>query len=266
MRANIGDVFVDEFRLVALELSIDLAPSAKGQLAEIVVEGRAPDGSTYKVPVKLVVDVHGGPHVVVRDAQRDILLLRCDAARAEARAHADRGANPAAVSLLREMIKVIEGSEGFVANDGTPLSEMREQLIDEAANYDRKASGAERQHQRKSAFQYTPTSTPTRRTAAMTAAALVGISQQVKGQLFQLYTDSSFGRSHDNEIPLHDASLSRRHARILEVDDKFVLMDLGSTNGCEVNGRRVAHDKAELKDGDIVKLGFVEFRFEYKKP
>ncbi len=266
VKANIGDVFVDEFRLVALELSIDLSPSAKGQLAEIIIEGRAPDGSSYKVPVKLVVDVHGGPHTVVRDAQRDILLLRSDAARAEARAHADRGANPAAVSLLKEMVKLIEASEGFVANDGTPLSEMREQLIDEAANYERKASSSERQHQRKSAFQYTPTATPSRRTGALTSAALIGLSPQVLGQRFALHADSSVGRSQDNEVPLTESSLSRRHARILQVDNKFVLMDLGSTNGCEVNGRRVAHDKADLEDGDIVKLGFVEFRFENKKP
>lgn len=266
VRAGIGDVFIDEFRLVALELSIDLPPSAKGTLAEIVIEGRAPDGSVHKVPAKLVVDVHGGPHAVIRDAQRDILLLRADAARGEARAHADRGANPAAVSLLREMVKLIDGSDGFVANDGTPLSEMREQLIDEAANYESKASNAERQHQRKSAYQYTPTATPSRRTSALTAAALVGISSQVAGKRYQLYTETSIGRSPDNEIPLATESLSRRHARILEVDDKFILMDLGSTNGCAVNGKPVNLDKAELKNGDIVKLGFIEFRFDYKKP
>lgn len=57
---------------------------------------------------------------------------------------------------------------------------------------------------------------------------------------------------------------SRRHARILYVDSSFVLTDMGSTNGCEVNGRAVFAGKAVLKHGDIVKLGFVEFRFEQK--
>jgi Ca-activated chloride channel family protein len=266
VRANIGDVFVDEFRLVALELAVDVAPSFKGQLAEVIVEGRAPDGSTHKVSGTLVVDVHGGPHVIVRDAQRDILLLRADAGRAEARAHADRGANPAAVSLLREMVKVIEASEGFVANDGSPLAEMREQLIDEAANYERSASNAERSHQRKSAFQYTPTATPIRRQTAQAPAVLVGLSNQVQHNSYPLYLDTSVGRSMDNEIPLQDESLSRRHARILFVNNEFVLTDLGSTNGCEVNGKPVLSDKAVLKNGDIVKLGFVTFRFEEKKP
>lgn len=265
-RANVGDVFVDEFRLVALELSIDLAPSAKGTLAEVIIEGRAPNGTVYKVPAKLVVDVHGGPHAIVRDAQRDILLLRADATRSEARAHADRGANPAAVSLLREMVKVIEASEGFVKDDGTPLSEMREQLIDEAANYESKASNAERNHQRKSAFQYTPTMTPSRKQTAQAPAVLVGLSHGAQNQKFPLWVDTSVGRSPDNEIPLCENSLSRRHARIMYVDNKFVLLDLGSTNGCAVNGKPLYSDKAELKHGDIVKLGFVEFRFEEKKP
>jgi Ca-activated chloride channel family protein len=266
VRASIGDVFIDEFRLVALELSIDLAPSAKGKLAELTIEGRAPDGSTYKVPAKLVVDVHGGPHAIVREAQRDVLLLRSDAARAEARAHADRGANPAAVSLLRDMVKLIDASEGFVADDGTPLAEMREQLIDEAANYERKASNAEKAHQRKSAYQYTPTATPGRRKTAMTQAMLVGISPQVAGRRFALFAETSVGRTMDNEIPISDGSLSRRHARILNIGEDFLIEDLGSTNGCALNGKRLGQMLEPMRNGDIVKIGFLEFRFENKKP
>jgi hypothetical protein len=266
VRASIGDVFVDEFRVLALELSIDVPPAGKGSLAEIVLEGRAPDGKVHKVTAKLAVDVHGGPHAVIRDAQRDILLMRADATRSEARAHADRGANPGAVALLREMIKLIDASEGFVANDGTPLAEMREQLIDEAANYESKASNAERVHQRKSAMQHVPTFTPTRRATAAAPAFLVGLSGAAQNTRFPLFVDTSIGRSMDNEIPIEDHSLSRRHARIMYVDHGFALMDLGSTNGCEVNGRKVAHDKTKLKHGDIVKLGFIEFRFEEKKP
>jgi len=263
---SIGDGFVDEVRVLALELSIDVPPAGKGALAEIVLEGRAPDGKLHTVSAKLVVDVHGGPHAVIRDAQRDILLMRADATRSEARAHADRGANPGAVTLLREMIKLIDASEGFVKNDGSPLAEMREQLVDEAANYESKASNAERVHPGKGAMQHVPTLRPTRRATAAAPAFLVGLSGAAQNTRFPLFVDTSIGRSMDNEIPIEEHSLSRRHARIMYVDHGFVLMDLGSTNGCEVNGRKVALDKAKLKDGDIVKLGFVEFRFEEKKP
>lgn len=262
VRAHIGDVFIDEFRLVALELAIDVSPSFKGTLAEVVVEGRAPDGGVHKVQAKLVVDVHGGPHAIVRDAQRDVLLLRADATRTEARQHADRGASPAAVSLLREMVKLIDASEGFVANDGSPLAEMREQLVDEAENYDKKASNAEMMHKRKSAMVYTPTATPSRRMSSPAPGILIGLSGKHKGRRYQLFHDTSFGRGQDNEIPLDEASLSRRHARIIFTDDKFHLMDLGSTNGCMVNGQQVYAVAVHLQHGDTVKLGFLEFRFE----
>lgn len=48
--------------------------------------------------------------------------------------------------------------------------------------------------------------------------------------------------------------------------NKFVMTDLGSTNGCEVNGQHVSASALELKEGDVIKLGDVEFRFELKKP
>jgi Ca-activated chloride channel family protein len=266
VRAPIGDVFVDEFRLIALELLIDLSPAAKGQLAEITIEGHTPNGASFKETTKLVVDVHGGPHVIDRDAQHAILIVRADMTRGHARAYADRGAAPSAASLLRGMIREIEAADGFVANDGSQLAEMREQLLDEAQNYERKASNAERNHYRKGAMQYSPTAT---RTAALPARAfapgcLVGLSHSVQNRRFQLFTDTSIGRSPDNEIPVIHDSLSRRHARIAYLDGNFVLTDMGSTNGCAINGHDVFAGKTVLRDGDIVKLGYVEFRFEHK--
>jgi Ca-activated chloride channel family protein len=266
VKASIGDVFVDEFRLLALELAIDLKPSAKGTLAELTIEGHTPNGTVHRESAKLVVDVHGGPHMVDRDAQHAILIVRADAARVEARAHADRGAAPAAVSLLREMILRIEAADGFVRNDGSQLAEMREQLQDEADNYERKASDAERMHQRKGAMQFTATATRTsaRPAKAFAPGCLVGLSGFAQNQRFQLFTDTSIGRSPDNEISVMDPSVSRRHARIAFVDDKFVLTDMGSTCGCRVNDQAVVTGRAELHDGDILMLGTLEFRFERK--
>ena len=267
VKTAIGDVFVDEARVVACELAIDLAPSAKGQLVELVVRGRAPDGSSHEQSVKLTVDVHAGPHAIDRTAQRDILLVRADAARAEARAHADRNALPAAAAVLRAMIQEIEASEGFVRNDGSELAECREQLEDEAANYERRGSHAELAHQRKAAMAYTAGTATAgaqrKRHAQAAPGELIGLSHDVQNRKFQLYVDTSLGRSHDNEVMIHDASLSRRHARIFYSDGEFVLIDMGSTNGCHLNGRPANH-KERLNHGDIVRLGFVEFRFEKK--
>jgi len=66
------------------------------------------------------------------------------------------------------------------------------------------------------------------------------------------------GRSADNEIVVNDAEVSRRHARILHQQDaagsKFLLEDLGSTNGTFVNGLR-CNTLTPLADGDIVEFG-----------
>jgi pSer/pThr/pTyr-binding forkhead associated (FHA) protein len=54
--------------------------------------------------------------------------------------------------------------------------------------------------------------------------------------------------------------LSRCHTRILFVNDRFMLQDMGSTNGSHVNDQPV--HSAPLADGDVVKLGDAVFRFE----
>lgn len=257
--ATIGDVFVDEGRVLAVELAVD---GSRGQLAELVVSGRAPDGTRHEVTTRLIVDVHAGPHAVERAAQRDILLVRGDASRGEARAHADRGALPAAATLLRAMIAQIDASDGFAPHDGSELAELREQLLDEAESYERKSSDVERAHQRKSAMVYTAGTLRAQDVAPPAPGRLIGLSHCAQNKRFQLFTETLIGRGQYNAISIQDVSLSRRHARIMYVDGRFVLQDLGSTNGCSVNGNEKLDRATTLVDGDIVKIGFVELRFE----
>jgi len=45
----------------------------------------------------------------------------------------------------------------------------------------------------------------------------------------------SIGRDEANDIVIEDLSVSRRHARIEELGDgQYVVIDLGSANGCYV--------------------------------
>jgi len=64
---------------------------------------------------------------------------------------------------------------------------------------------------------------------------------------------TTIGRSHDNDIVLPEAEVSRHHARIEYRNGVFEIVDLGSTNGTTVNGMPVA--RARLKDGDVIGLG-----------
>lgn len=70
---------------------------------------------------------------------------------------------------------------------------------------------------------------------------------------------TTLGRSKECDIPVDDASVSRRHAELRVEDGAVWIVDLGSTNGTEVNGARV--DRALLRDGDRIVVGQTELRF-----
>lgn len=265
IKTALGDIFVDEGRIIAFELHLDRSPS---RLAEITVTGRAPDGTEHTETATLDVDINTGVPVWDRDALGDIVIVQAEAARAEARAQGDRGAYPAAATILRQLVARIDALDGFTANDGSVLAELREQLIDEAQSYEKKSTAAERIHQRKAMVAYksaTPYATPRgARVAAAKEAYLVGVGGPVAQMQFLLLQDNTIGRSSSADIPVDHSSLSRIHTRVLFVNDKFVLQDMGSTNGTEVNGQPVSSHA--LVDGDIVKLGMAVFRFQTKKP
>ena len=61
------------------------------------------------------------------------------------------------------------------------------------------------------------------------------------------------GRSRTCDLPLASTDASRRHAEILATGKKFVLRDLGSTNGTFVNGERI--DRHDLSPGDRIQIG-----------
>jgi hypothetical protein len=67
------------------------------------------------------------------------------------------------------------------------------------------------------------------------------------------------GRSRECDIQLADANVSRRHAEVRQEGATFWIVDLDSTNGIEVNGRRLK--RAKLEDGDRVVLGSTEMTF-----
>jgi pSer/pThr/pTyr-binding forkhead associated (FHA) protein len=67
------------------------------------------------------------------------------------------------------------------------------------------------------------------------------------------------GRSRDCDIQLADANVSRRHAELRQEGASFWIVDLGSTNGIEVNGKRVK--RAKLRSGDTITLGSTDVTF-----
>jgi pSer/pThr/pTyr-binding forkhead associated (FHA) protein/tetratricopeptide (TPR) repeat protein len=70
----------------------------------------------------------------------------------------------------------------------------------------------------------------------------------------------AIGRSQNCHVVLEDKKSSRKHAIILQKDGKFLLRDLGSSNGTLVNGERV--DERELSSGDEIQIGDTRFLFK----
>lgn len=70
----------------------------------------------------------------------------------------------------------------------------------------------------------------------------------------------TIGRADTCDVQVADAGVSRRHAEVRREGDEWVVIDLGSTNGTEVNGKRV--NRHRLNAGDRMLFGetFLEFR------
>lgn len=67
----------------------------------------------------------------------------------------------------------------------------------------------------------------------------------------------TIGRAEDAKVRIPLASISRKHAELLDDDDELVVKDLGSSNGTYVNGERVK--RRELVPGDLLCVGPVVF-------
>jgi diguanylate cyclase (GGDEF)-like protein len=86
-------------------------------------------------------------------------------------------------------------------------------------------------------------------------ALLTVIAGLNAGQVFALDRDETFiGRGRSAGARIDDVGISRRHARIVRMEGRrYVLEDLGSTNGVFVNGQKL--ERVDLAEGDRVQIG-----------
>jgi hypothetical protein len=82
----------------------------------------------------------------------------------------------------------------------------------------------------------------------------------VAGRRHELEGESTvIGRSKDCDISVYDPNVSRRHAEVRRKGGSYTLVDLDSTNGVEVGGKRVK--RLELHDGTRFTVGSTEIVF-----
>jgi pSer/pThr/pTyr-binding forkhead associated (FHA) protein len=83
------------------------------------------------------------------------------------------------------------------------------------------------------------------------------------GQRFPLKPNTRLGRAADNEIVLRDPQVSRHQAVINLTGSEYVIADLGSANGTEVNGVRI-DQPCLLRHGDVVVVGSDQLVFRQR--
>ena len=98
-------------------------------------------------------------------------------------------------------------------------------------------------------------------------AFLTVLTGEHVGTVFELPEgESSIGRREGMDVQLIDDGISRTHAKIIrDADGSAKLVDLDSTNGTYINGRRI-HAEG-LREGDRIRVGqsaILDFRYEYR--
>ena len=71
----------------------------------------------------------------------------------------------------------------------------------------------------------------------------------------------SVGRVQGNELMLPKGNVSKRHARLLYRDGRFIVTDLNSTNGTYVNRRKITQATI-VREGDRIYIGDFVLRIE----
>lgn len=212
------------------------------------------------------------PTPVIEGARR-VLLVRAEEAREEARALADKGHFPQAASMLRNVMTMISTLPGWVADDGTPLAEAYELLVDEVMVYERRPDAEQYAMYRKSTMgskltSHVPMSAKARGEASskliMHIAGDMPLAWLINnlGAKYKLEEENVIGRTMDAEIQVKSGSVSRRHANVFASAGDFWIADLGSTNPTIVNGTPLRSAPHKLAPGDVIVVGEVSLRYE----
>jgi pSer/pThr/pTyr-binding forkhead associated (FHA) protein len=65
------------------------------------------------------------------------------------------------------------------------------------------------------------------------------------------------------DLTVKDPNISRQHAMVEFVSGQYFIVDMGSTNGIEHNGQRIA--RKPIVEGDVVRICDHELRFTYRR-
>lgn len=288
---RLGDIFANEVKTLVLELDVPaMEKLGEQQIATIrfeydeVIKG-ATKHHIQDSPV--IVNIKSKDASLVQpnpDVTHSVLLLQAAQARQEAVKAADKGNYNRASTVLRNMAEKIDSS----VVESQELKEEKDALLEQAKKmehgeetyneYSRKTMSTQafytmtsrhddtimlrlREYQRKGGVD------KKKETSEYEAAKVDDedkaiVKKQGVNPTYLTWNNQRFdfkgdiirlGRSSHNEITINQQGVSRFHAHIQRVDNKFMFEDLNSTNGSIFDGE-LLEQAHELSVGDIVYL------------
>ena len=278
MVLSLPDMVNGQKEIVVAELLVKNPGADRFAITVVNATARSSSGGVTSAPAVADVQVEIAdrePRLVVEAARR-VMLVRAEEARLEARGLADKQQWAAAAAVIRRQMAEIAALPDWVANDGSPLAEAYELLLDEATAYERRPDAEQYAMFRKSqAASRLGTQLP--QSAKARGDASSKLVMHVAGDMpeawllndfgvrYKLLEENTMGRSKDVEISIQSDSVSRRHAEVFANAGDFWVADMGSTNTTEVNGRRLGSAPHKLVPGDVIRVGQINFRYEEKR-
>jgi uncharacterized protein YegL len=256
--------------IVAAELVVK-SPGAD-RFAMTLVKATAKE-KTSRAETDLTVEIADREPAIAVDGARRVLLVRAEEAREEARSLADKHQWAQAALVLRDVMSKITALPNWVANDGSPLAEAYELLVDEVMVYERRPDAEQYAMYRKSTMgarlhSHVPILAKDRGPASsklvMQMAGDMPVAWLVNqmGVKYKLEEENVIGRTMDADIRVADGSVSRRHANVFANAGDFWVADMGSTNPTHVNGHALGSAPHKLTVGDVIIVGDAKLRYE----
>jgi chromosome segregation ATPase len=236
--ASIADKHAEEIRLLRFELgeaqdTVVQSEELNSQLASDLVDTRG----FKKELERMLCDNDEKSRVRIDELEKELVRARRIAKNFEERLEAR---SDAINVLLAELARKSERIDS-IGEIGDVISDIDERISEQFDEVD-------------------DTPVPANRTNERVTRVLLG---KVGNKLlrFPLFKDRlTIGRTMDNDIHLNATYISRRHAVVQADGDATRVIDWGSRNGVFVNSKRITEHF--LKNGDIVTIGNVHFRYE----
>jgi len=236
--ASIADKHAEEIRLLRFELgeaqdTVVQSEELNSQLASDLVDTRG----FKKELERMLCDNDEKSRVRIDELEKELVRARRIAKNFEERLEAR---SDAINVLLAELARKSERIDS-IGEIGDVISDIDERISEQFDEVD-------------------DTPVPANRANERVTRVLLG---KVGNKLlrFPLFKDRlTIGRTMDNDIHLNATYISRRHAVVQGDGDATRVIDWGSRNGVFVNSKRITEHF--LKNGDIVTIGNVHFRYE----